>query len=202
MSYEMSKNVVYIYRYPHIPWWYRRHDWLLETHSITLSTQKTKSKVHSQNNMYDFSKRKISQFNFGFRVDAEDFRQKNWVIRQSRKYFVWDSCTKWNVRFNIGCWHSIYVDSKILKYGSQEKVPFCCKLGEANKKWGPLILAKFNSDLPDSHRREAFVQFCSLWNGHCEIWGVKKCQILNFEFAALIFPMNNNEVRSIFSNFH
>ena len=61
-----------------------------------------------------FSKRKISQFNFGFRVDAEDFRQKNWVIRQSRKYFVWDSCTKWNVRFNIGYWHSIYVDSKTL----------------------------------------------------------------------------------------
>ena len=112
----MSKNVVYIYRYPHIPWWYRRHDWLLATHSITtISTQKTKSKVHSQKNMYNFSKRKISQFNFGFRVDAEDFRQKNWVIRQSRKYFVWDSCTKWNVRFNIGYWHSIYVDSKTLK---------------------------------------------------------------------------------------
>ena len=64
--------------------------------------------------MYNFSKRKISQFNFGFRVDAEDFRQKNWVIRQSRKYFVWDSCTKWNVRFNIGCWNSMYVDSKTL----------------------------------------------------------------------------------------
>ena len=112
-SYEVSKKVVYIYRYPHIPWWYR-HDWLLATHSITISTQKTKWKVHSQKNMYNFSKRKISQFNFGFRVDAEDFRQKNWVIHQSRKYFVWDSCTKWNVRFNIGCWHSICMDSKTL----------------------------------------------------------------------------------------
>ena len=134
------KKVVYIYRYPYIPWWFKQHDWLLATHFITISTQKTKSKVHSQNNMYDFSKRKISQFNFGFRVDAEDFRQKNWVIRQSRKYFVWDSCTKWNVRFNIGCWHSIYVDSKILALSMSRVMTISPRIGQA-------ILSKFLEEI-------------------------------------------------------
>ena len=82
------------------------------------------------------------------------------------------------------------------------KVMGLCRLGWANKKWGPLILPIFNSDLPDSHRREAFVQFCSLWNNHSEIWDVEESQILTFEFAALICPMNNNGIRSIFSIFH
>ena len=58
-------------------------------------------------------------------------------------------------------------------------------LGWAKKKWGHLIPAKFNSDLPDSHRREAFVQLYPLWNCISEFWGVKKGQVLNFEFPAL-----------------
>ena len=87
-----------------------------------------------------------------------------------------------------------------LPFDIEIKLPF--GLGWANKKWGPLIVAKSNSDLPDIHRREAFVQFCSLWNGHSEIWDVQKGQILNLEFTALICPINNNDLKRNFSNFH
>ena len=59
----------------------------------------------------------------------------------------------------------------------------------ANKKWCPLIPSKLYTDLPNRHRKEAFVSLYPLWNDLSDFLGVKKARF----WISRLGPESNKE---------